>query len=312
MSSMVATILPPVLIIELLFGLPSNLVALWIFCCRMEAWRANVVFLFNLMIADFLLLISLPFRIDTLLRGENWIFGDAWCRMNLFMLAINRSASIAFMTAVATDRYFKVVHPHHRINRITKKQAWILAGVMWLVMISLRLPLLTNKLLKENAIKHQLCRSFDSYGKLSPSMRLHYGIYILEFFLPFLVLLFCCVCITCILRQRQMAKERKVRRAIRTVMVIVVVFVVCFSPGILTGLITMIWKSVYPNDCYTYRLFGELFSLSISLTYLNSVLDPIIYCFSSSMFRNTLKSSINQMGLIELQMSRRGSMTSDA
>lgn len=100
-------IMPPVLIIDVILGLIGNLVALWIFWFKLKAWNPNTLFLFNLVIADFFALVSLPLRIDALLRGH-WVFGDGMCRINLFLMFSNRSASIALMTVVAIYRYFKV------------------------------------------------------------------------------------------------------------------------------------------------------------------------------------------------------------
>lgn len=100
-------IMPPVLIIDIILGLLGNIVALWIFCFKLKAWNPNNLFLFNLVIADFLVLLSLPLRIDALLRGH-WVFGDGLCRLNLFLMFSNRSASIGLMTVVAIYRYFKV------------------------------------------------------------------------------------------------------------------------------------------------------------------------------------------------------------
>ncbi|XP_063048386.1 hydroxycarboxylic acid receptor 2 [Engraulis encrasicolus] len=308
-QTLVTRVLPPVMITELVVGLPGNLVALWIFWFCMQGWRPNAIFLFNLVLADCLLLISMPFRINYLLASENWAFGGAFCRVNLFMLAVNRSASIAFMTAVAVDRYFKVVHPHHCVNRMSPQQAWKVAVGMWAVVIGLRAPLLATQLMKVG--KTSLCRSFDSYTKPPPAIVLHNLVFALEFFLPLLLLIFCSARIACILRQRNLDRENKVRRAIRTVGIIVLVFLVCFGPGVFTGLLGIYYSRYRKSDCKGYSLVTQLFSLSIGFTYLNSALDPIIYCFSSSMFRNALKGSINRLGVANLQLSRRGSLTSD-
>ncbi|XP_026080257.1 hydroxycarboxylic acid receptor 2-like [Carassius auratus] len=305
-QDLVANVLPPILIIELLLGLPGNVMALCIFGKNFRTWRANVMFLFNLVLSDFLLLISLPFRIDNFMRGEKWIFGDAWCRINLFMLSVNRSASIAFMTAVAVDRYFKVVHPHHKINYISTKQAAGIACFIWVVVISLRIPLLANKLLYNISF----CRSFSNYEKPSLGIQLHYVVFILEFFLPLLLLVFCSMSIAWILRTRKMDKDKKGKRAVRTVLVIVGVFVLCFFPSIGTGLMALYLKKLGEKYCNAYTFTSQLFSTSIAFTYLNSALDPIIYCFSSSIFRNYLKRVVNRTGIMELQMSRRASMPS--
>ncbi|XP_017545903.1 hydroxycarboxylic acid receptor 3-like [Pygocentrus nattereri] len=304
-QSLVASILPPVLIVELLLGLPGNLMALWVFCRHLQSWTPNVVFLLNLVLADFLLLASLPFRIIYLQKEEDWVFGDAWCRIKLFMLAVNRSASIGFMTAVAVDRYFKVVHPHHKVNFISLLQAAGIACFIWAVVFSLRLPLLlTGDLLIENN-NVSLCRSFSSYKQPPLGIWIHYMVYIGEFFLPLTLFVFCSVRIGCTLRRCQMDKK-KVRRATRTVLVIVGVFIICFFPGIATGLTALYLKKLGNKYCHAYRLFSELFGLSIGFTYLNSALDPLIYCFSSSMFRNEVKKAINWFGLVELQLSHHG------
>ncbi|XP_036429301.1 hydroxycarboxylic acid receptor 3-like [Colossoma macropomum] len=306
---LVASILHPVLIVELLLGLPGNLMALWVFCRHLQSWTPNVVFLLNLVLADFLLLVSLPFRIIYLQKGEDWVFGDAWCRINLFMLAVNRSASIGFMTAVAVDRYFKVVHPHHTVNFISSQQAAGIACFIWAVVVSLRFPLLlTNSLLsKKNNVS--ICRSFRSYKQPPLGIWLHFMVYIGEFFLLLVVLVFCSVRIICSLRHRQMNKK-KVKRAICTVLVIAGVFLTCFFPSIATGLTVLYLKKLGNEYCRAYRLCSELFGLSIGFTYLNSALDPLIYCFSSSMFRNEVKRAINWFGLVELQLSHHGTTVS--
>ncbi|XP_065153415.1 hydroxycarboxylic acid receptor 2-like [Paramisgurnus dabryanus] len=279
------SVLPPVLIVEFLLGLPGNIMALWVFAKNMNSWRVNVMFLFNLVLSDVLLLLSLPLRIDNYLRDDTWIFGDAWCRINLFMLAVNRSASIAFMTAVAFDRYFKVVHPHHVINFITLKQAAWIACFIWGVVIALRTPLLANNLLSNTSV----CRSFG-YEKPSLGIRLHYAVFIFEFFVPLILLVFCSVRIACKLRSLRMNKGKKGKKAIRIVLVIVGVFICCFFPTVATGLYGLYLKSIGKNVISQEKPFSQWFQTSLAFTYLNSALDPVIYCFSSSIFFNYLKS----------------------
>lgn len=309
-QNLTASILPPVLITELILGLPGNIMALIIFCYHLRCWRPNILYLFNLIVADFLLLVSLPFRIDNYLHSDYWRFGNAWCRMNLFILAVNRSASIGFMTAVAVDRYFKIVHPHFKVNKINSRQASAIACFIWIVVILLRVPLLSNDLLLQNTTASiSYCRSFSGEDP-SLGIRLHHMVYIGEFFLPLMLLFFCSIRIFCILRQRKITKEKKVQRAMRTVLVIVGVFVLCFFPGIATGLTALYLKKLGNEYCKSYTLTGQLFTMSIGFTYLNSVLDPVIYCFSSSMFRNAIMRYINRFGFMEIELVRRRSTVS--
>ncbi|KAJ8359661.1 hypothetical protein SKAU_G00161860 [Synaphobranchus kaupii] len=148
----------------------------------------------------------------------------------------------------------------------------MLSGMMWAVVLALRLPLLAQKLLHPHPhLNTSLCCTFNSYDKPPLITQLHYVVYILEFFLLFLLLIFCSLRIICILRQRQLDKKQQKFR---------------------------------PNDCRSYRIAAELFSMSIGFTYLNSTLDPVIYCFSSTTFQNTLKTSFNALGICQLQVSQ--------
>ncbi|XP_031140190.1 hydroxycarboxylic acid receptor 2-like [Sander lucioperca] len=290
-------ILSVVMIIEMIVGLPANIVALWIFCFRMKCWKPHTLFLFNLVLADFLLLISVPFRINNYLRGGYWVFGQVWCRINLFMLAVNRSASIAFMTAVALNRYFKVVHPHHYISHMTLTQAGWLTGLMWTVVITLRIPLVAYNLLQQQG-NVSLCRSFNSYNVTPSVIKVHYVAFTAEFFLPWFLLLFCSAKIAFHLHQRRMDRQKSVRRAMRAVWVISLVFTVCFMPSILTGLGGVYIKYFHPRDYTSYSRITQLFEMCVGFTYLNSALDPVIYTFSSSMFRDALKSSLRHLSFV--------------
>ncbi|KAM4730488.1 hydroxycarboxylic acid receptor 2, partial [Anableps anableps] len=278
------------LTIETLVGLPGSILALWIFCCRIKLWKSHITFLFNICLADFLLFLSVPFRIDTHLQKDNWKFGQVWCRINLYMLSVNRSASISFMTAVAIDRYLKVVHPHHPISRLSSSQARKVSALIWLVVSLYRLPLLMTNLLHEETEK-KLCRSFHYYTDIPLAIKVHYAAYVLEFILPLFLLFFCSVRIACQIQKVKMERERA-QRAIRAVMVINMVFILCFMPGVVTGLVGHYIKTFHPEECESYKLWINLFMVSIGFTYLNSALDPVIYFFSSSVFHDTLRNSL--------------------
>ncbi|KAK1889385.1 Hydroxycarboxylic acid receptor 3 [Dissostichus eleginoides] len=53
--------------------------------------------------ADFMLIVALPFRVSYYLSGIKWAFGLPLCNICLFMLALNRSGSSIFLMAIAVD-----------------------------------------------------------------------------------------------------------------------------------------------------------------------------------------------------------------
>ncbi|XP_077595677.1 hydroxycarboxylic acid receptor 3 [Stigmatopora nigra] len=289
-----ALILPPVLVVVVILGVLGNLVALWIFCFRIKSWNANIVFLLNLVVADFLALVSLPLRVDALLR-RHWVFGDVMCRLNLFLMFSNRTASIALMTIIAFYRYFKVVHPHHRFNRMTKHQAALFSLVVWLLVSSPRIPLLAYNHIKGSGNKSQ-CFFFTSYKEASRGIiilvTMHRILTVLEFIIALVLLLFCSVRISRFLKERQMGKPEKVRKAMRVCIAIVVIFLVCFLPTTITTLGIWLNRAIWPWNCNAFYTLTQLNIVSLGLNFLNSALDPIVYVFSSTLFRAALVAAI--------------------
>lgn len=286
----IANVLPPVLVLEFVLGLLGNGFALWIFCFHLKSWKSSRIFLFNLTVADFLLIICLPFLTDNYVRKWDWKFGDIPCRLMLFMLAMNRQGSIIFLTVVAVDRYFRVVHPHHALNKISNRTAVIVSCFLWALTIGLTVHLLYNKMMIRNRDAN-LCSSFS----ICHTFRWHDAMFLLEFFLPLAIILFCTVRIVWSLRQRQMDRHAKIKKAINFIMVVAVVFVICFLPSVAVRMrIFWLLHTMGTKNCDIYRSVDLAFFITLSFTYMNSMLDPLVYYFSSPSFPNFFSTLIHR------------------
>jgi hypothetical protein len=85
-------------------------------------------YLLNIAIADFLLLLSIPFLIVTIL-ANGWIFGHILCKMYYNFIHINQYVSSLLLASLSFDRYLAVCHPIRAIEFRTKtKCALIIAG----------------------------------------------------------------------------------------------------------------------------------------------------------------------------------------
>ncbi|XP_032742665.1 hydroxycarboxylic acid receptor 2 [Rattus rattus] len=286
----IAKVLPPVLGLEFVFGLLGNGLALWIFCFHLKSWKSSRIFLFNLAVADFLLIICLPFLTDNYVQNWDWRFGSIPCRVMLFMLAMNRQGSIIFLTVVAVDRYFRVVHPHHFLNKISNRTAAIISCFLWGITIGLTVHLLYTDMMTRNGDAN-LCSSFS----ICYTFRWHDAMFLLEFFLPLGIILFCSGRIIWSLRQRQMDRHVKIKRAINFIMVVAIVFVICFLPSVAVR-IRIFWLLYRHNvrNCDIYSSVDLAFFTTLSFTYMNSMLDPVVYYFSSPSFPNFFSTCINR------------------
>lgn len=190
---------------------------------------------------------------------------------------------------------FQVVHPHHRFNRMTKRQAAYVSVFVWMLVISPRVPMLAYNHIKGSGNRTQ-CFFFTSYKEALRGIiilvSMHRILTVLEFIIPLAMLLFCSIRISSFLKGRQMGKPDKVRKAMRVCAAIVAVFMVCFLPTTVTTIGVWVIRSYRPWDCASFYTFTQLTIVSLGLNFLNSALDPIIYVFSSSMFRKALCNSL--------------------
>ncbi|XP_054421809.1 oxoeicosanoid receptor 1 [Pteronotus mesoamericanus] len=275
-SPKLSAFLVPVLGVEFVLGLVGNSLAFFIFCAYTRPWSPNVVFLVSLVIADFLLIANLPLRVDYYRRHETWHFGDVACKVNLFMLSTNRTASVVFLTAIALNRYLKVVWPHHALSRASVRAASWVAGGLWgsILLLNGHVFLITYPT--------QSCLSYQLGMHSSATIQWHNALYLLEFFLPLALILFAVVSIVLTIRRRGLGGQAGPRRAERVLAAVVAVYTICFLPSIVFGVASLV--AFHLRACPTLDICSLLFHSSLAFTYLNSVLDPVLYCFSSPNF----------------------------
>lgn len=279
-------VLPPFLILECVFGVVGNGLALWVFY-HMKPWRSSTVFLFNLALADFLLNMALPLRASYYLSGIDWRFGDPLCRVSLFMLAMNRGGSILFLTAVAVDRFVRVVYPHHSLNSMTVAKATRVAVLLWIITIMLNVSILAeSKLTHTNETTK--CESFGNENKY------HNVIFFVIFLISLSIIVFCTTHTYAQLRKRRMNRSMRIRRIMRSLTLVMVMFTVCFLPCNITRLLIWVRNAQLPDNEDVESL-EMAFYITISLTYLNSMLDPVLYYFSSPTFQRTLNEMVRNL-----------------
>ncbi|MGH0152700.1 UNVERIFIED_CONTAM: hypothetical protein FKN15_023798 [Acipenser sinensis] len=260
--------LPPVLIFVFVFGTIGNIIGLWMFFFLMKTWKPNSVYLLNLAVADTVVIFCLPFRTDYYMRLKNWIYGDAPCRILLFMLAANRAAGIFFLTAIAVDRYLKIVHPHNRINKMTLRYAVYVSCGLWGLIVAMTAYLLfePHLFLQNNRTQ---CESFNICPGTNPSAIWHNAFYVLQFLVPVCVIAYATARIAWQLRSKTIDKTGKIKRAVQFVLAVAIVFVICFIPSSMSRVAVFILKS--------------------------SLLNPVVYYFSSPVFSKEFKKAFNKL-----------------
>lgn len=131
-----------IMIVIFILALPLNTSVLHLFIFKLKFWKSNSnnIFLFNLVLADILLLFCLPIKANNFIQGERRSGNDTVCKAMLFMLFLNRGASIAFLTVTSIDRYFNVVHPGRKNLLKALKKSPQISILIWLFLLPLTVP----------------------------------------------------------------------------------------------------------------------------------------------------------------------------
>ncbi|XP_016353298.1 12-(S)-hydroxy-5,8,10,14-eicosatetraenoic acid receptor [Sinocyclocheilus anshuiensis] len=263
-----------VVVLEFILGLLLNITVIHLFVFKLKFWKSKTIdiFLFNLVLADILLLIGLPVKAYNFQQCSEQ---KVVCKVQLFLQFLNRGASIAFLTVISIYRYFSVVHPGKRkVLRILRLSPQI-SVFIWVLLGILTIPAMLQSFIR--------CNSSEKDEKISPIVLLREIVFFTQIFIPFFVLVYCSIRIIRRLKQKSVGDKTKLRRAMFLVTAVVFVFAVCFLPYALTRAVQLhIDGLVMKEEKVTVvKLYDGL----VCLSYLNCLLDPILYCLSSSKFK---------------------------
>ncbi|XP_072100368.1 proteinase-activated receptor 4-like isoform X1 [Mobula birostris] len=283
-SSITTMMIPVILSIILIIGLPANGLALLILVTKVQR-LPSTIFLMNLATADLLLMLVLPFKIQYHFQGNNWLFGEALCRTMTAFFYGNMYCSILLLTVISIDRYFALVHPLYSKGFRDKRFAVAVCFVIWALVGTSMIPLL----LKEQVYSFQDPNITTCHDVLPDKVDSGYFFYCfvclvaVGFLIPCVVTVFCYVSIV-----RALLKSSDLfGQAIRNMVLVLITYVVCFAPS---NIILLIHHSGLHSMDVNYLYLN--YTISLMLSTLNNCIDPFIYYYVSDEFRNKVRSVI--------------------
>ncbi|XP_007445996.1 PREDICTED: 12-(S)-hydroxy-5,8,10,14-eicosatetraenoic acid receptor [Lipotes vexillifer] len=263
------------LLLECGLGTLGNAVALWT-SFRLKVWKPYAVYLLNLVLADLLLAACLPFHAAFYLRHKTWGLGRASCQGMLFLRSLCRGAGVAFLTAMALDRYLRVVHSRLKVNLLSLRAAWGISVLVWLM---------TAALTHQSVFLSEAeCPSSEPRTESSFRLIWQEALSFLQFILAFGLILFCSAGLIRTLRKRlrDPHKQPKLQRAQALVAMVGVLFTLCFLPSFLVHILLATFRGAL--SCGVLSSMVHAADVTGSLTYLQGALNPVV-CFSNPTFR---------------------------
>ncbi|XP_055076927.2 G-protein coupled receptor 20 [Misgurnus anguillicaudatus] len=259
-------------------GVVLNSLALYVFCHCSRSRTTPAIYTINLAVADLLVALSLPARIALYYSSGDCV---ACFYVHTFSYFVNMYCSILFLTSICVDRYVAVVRPPGTAGRW--RSPAVAKGVsvcVWLFAVVVTYSLQISALELHSMSCHRLTVIFT--------------LTLLEFVLPLLVIIAFTIRAACALADgRLMAQSRGCRaRAVRLLVAVLVVFTVCFTPYHIREAV------VYFQLGGSREQHVVAYHTTITLSSLNSCLDPVVYCFVPDSFRSALRRE-RRMRLLE-------------
>ncbi|XP_075710998.1 proteinase-activated receptor 2 [Rhinoderma darwinii] len=281
--------LPLIYIIVFVIGLPSNAIALWVFFFRTKKQHPAVIYMANLAMADLMFIIWVPLKISYHLNGNNWIYGEAMCKVLVGFFYGNMYCSILFITCLSVQRYWVIVNPISHTRKNTKI-AFIVSGAIWIIIVLSTIPLyLFDQTVFVSNLNITTCHDVLPLSVLATDMfRYFISLAIGLFFFPVILMsvayAFMIKTLNDSITDEAIGKKRK--RAIMLIVTVLVMCLVCFLPSNILLLVNYATiKENHVGNIYAFYI------TALCLSALNSCIDPFVYYFVSKDFRENVKNT---------------------
>ena len=232
---------------------------------------------------------SMPERLTRALTNDEWLIEGGWgtalCKVTNFFEKLSLNVSILNIVLIATDRFLVVMFPHKTI--LTARRTFVAIAFAWILSVAYCFPILYyGGLLREHG--QTLCR----VRRFFPNWKVWYLLFLVELLITLLlvVLLYTSICYKIWRRksrsthQNRSSRNTKVnRKVLKMAAMVLLAFYACFLPYWISWVFCSYhFSTSICSDTYVF--------IAIFLSYLNSSLNPIIYCSFSEAFRDAFKS----------------------
>ncbi len=271
-----------------LLGVPGNMFVVYIAGMKMKR-TVNTIWFLNLATADLLCCLSIPFSVAEILLEHHWPYGSVMCKILPSAIVINMFASVFTLNLISLDRFAQVITPvwaqNHRnllLARLSCAAAWVLALVLSLPFMLLR------QTYTEEELNITLC-TFHADDEGDSDRATPGRLSVIRFVFGFLVPLICITTCYGFIAHKLGRSNFHSGRAFRIMLAVIVAFFLCWLPYHIVDLIVMYGEKSSSSVAFVVD------QLAISLVYVNSCLNPILYVFMGQDFKSKVKLSLRRV-----------------
>uniref|UniRef100_A0A3P9HR84 G-protein coupled receptors family 1 profile domain-containing protein n=1 Tax=Oryzias latipes TaxID=8090 RepID=A0A3P9HR84_ORYLA len=271
-------VLPSLYCLVFVVGLPLNCMVAWIFL-RLGADSGLVVYLQNMVVADLLMLITIPLRVADNLGFQNKDLYVITCRYTDVLFYTCLYMGIIFIGFISLERYAKIVHPS--------------VVSFWVILLAIVLPNVVMTSKEPTGKNFQDCMLL----KTPAGAQWHTGVIVFDtilFWVTFVIVTFCygSIGVEVYRSQTRICQDSTgaCGRSSRSIFIILVVFFICFVPYHACRIQYTLCQVQESKDCCRDSVvLYHLKEVTLFLSALNVCLNPVIYFFMCPKFQETLR-----------------------
>ncbi|KAI5626444.1 purinergic receptor P2Y12 [Silurus asotus] len=289
------TVFPILYSFLFLLGLILNGLAVWVFF-SIPSRTHFIIYLKNIVVADVLMTLTFPFKILSDSNMASVGLRIFVCRVSSVVFYLTMYISILFFGFISIDRCRKTLNPFVGTSSRRLANRKLLSAAIWVSLLALSLPnmilsskepksdqfscssLKTELGLKWHEVVNHICQIIF-WGTLV-AVVVCYTLITKELFNSFAR--------TRILNTAAQSQQRKKKVRVN-VFLVLAVFFICFVPFHFARVpYTLSQTREHRFDCQQKLVFFQVKESTLWLCSLNSLLDPLIYFFLCTAFRDSL------------------------
>ncbi|KAM8952234.1 G-protein coupled receptor 171 [Pelodytes ibericus] len=269
-------------------GFFGSCFALWAFMRKDNNQKCTSVYLINLLVADFLLTMALPFKIAVDLGIAPWRLKIFHCQVTACIIYINMYISIIFLGFVSMDRCLQTINSL-KLYQIQKRGfAKMISTVVWALVLSIMLP---NMLIPINDIpEREIVGCIDFKQKIGRDWHVLTNFISIAIFLNFscIILISNCLTIKRLYKNKDCEKFQNIKEALVKILLVTAGYVVCFLPYHIVRIPYTLSQNDVITDCGLKQTLFHAKESTLLLSVSNLCFDPILYFYFSKTFRSKI------------------------
>uniref|UniRef100_A0A3Q2ZCR5 Prostaglandin D2 receptor 2-like n=1 Tax=Kryptolebias marmoratus TaxID=37003 RepID=A0A3Q2ZCR5_KRYMA len=279
-------------------GILENALIIWVLGFRLRKHTVICIWVLNLSLSDFLACLTLPLFTAYLYHSQSWVLGNALCTAQSSVFYFNMFVSAFLLSVISLDRLLLVVKPVWSKNHRSVAGAWKVCALGWLWAVINTLPYSVFRSVIEKNDGKKLCyHNFALY--LSTNKSLETECYMRQAATAISKILFAFLTKINNFFIKTFTSDSSSKSFTKMVAFVIVSFTLLWAPYHILCMMEVTAEKETMKEIYT--IVETWLPLAATFSFLNPVLNPVLYAFSCPQFCMKIRQNLAAVfeGLVE-------------